>query len=477
MNWVLSVLAGLAMAVLILYLIKKRQVPVPIEETYVQQPVHKGADISEQDSMLVAVGLQSLYAPRPSVMDASQISKEAWLASQAAALASGAPSPSGRVVEGPVQQAEQAPMGASAAGSPMWSAGALAGQTMGQAQAQPQVQQVFLPGGPSAVEQLQVPAATVSTAAPAPRGQTPEEAAAALARADARFAENQALLGESSSAKAERDRIAALKAAAAGQYKDTWLPSQKNKTDTAANRTAFVGSLVAKLAQDKLNFNNYFESEWKQTNGPYAGDATKTAAFRSAQMAAQKVLQDSQSTIDALDSNWQNSNAVDCYPMPWTTFATETTCSKACGPGKKTQTRKYQEPTNGGQACPPPSARETRDVDCNLRTCTYTTSPSSATCAPGWTFRSTDNKCTNVSQVNVAEGCAPGWTYDTATGYCKKTGYTSTRPTPPAGYVFNTTTLKFEQTADPTFGCTTAGFNLYTGVLGFTYPPICTGYV
>jgi hypothetical protein len=473
MNWVLSVLVGLALAVLTLYLIKKRQVPVPITETYVQQPVHKGADISEQDSMLVAVGLQSLYTPRPSVMDTSQISKEAWLASQAAALASGAPSPGGRIVT--AQQAEQAPMGVSAAGSPMWSAGAVAGQTAGQAQAQPQVQQVFLPGG-TALEQLQVPAPAASMAAP-PRGPTPEDQAAAMAKAEARFTENQALQGESASAKAERDRIAALKAAAAGQYKDTWLPSQSDTNDTAANRTTFVGSLVAKLSQDKLNFNNYFESEWKQTNGPYAGDAAKTAAFRSAQMTAQKILQDSQSTIDALDSTWQNSNAVDCYPMPWTTFATETTCSKPCGPGKKTQTRKYQEPLNGGQACPPPSARETRDVDCNLRACTYSTSPSSATCAPNWTFRPADNRCTNVSPVNPAEGCAPSWTYDAATGYCKKTGYTSTRPTPPPGYVFNATTMKFEQTADPTFGCTTAGFNLYTGILGFTYPPICTGYV
>jgi len=470
MNWILSVLAGLAMAVLILYLIKKRQVT----ETYVQQPIRKGAEISEEDSMLVAVGLQSLYTPRPSVMDTSEISKEAWLATQVAALSSGAPTPGGRVVMGGAPADQQAPVGASAAGSPMWSAGAVAGQ--GMAQAQTQVQQVFLPGG-TALEQLQVPAATMFAAAPAPRGQTPEEQAAAMAKAEARFAENQALQGESAAGKAGRDRIAALKADAAGQYKDTWLASQSDKTDTSANRTAFVGSLVAKLAQDKLNFNNYFESEWKQTNGPYAGDAAKTAAFRSAQMTGQKVLQDSQTTIDALDSNWQNSNSVDCYPMPWTTFASETTCSKTCGPGKKTQTRKYQEPQNGGQACPPPASRETRDVDCNLRTCTYTTSPSSATCAPGWTFRATDNKCTNVSQVNPAEGCAPGWTYDAATGYCKKTGYTSTRPTAPTGYVFSTTTMKFEQTADPTFGCTTPGFNLYTGVLGFTYPPICTGYV
>lgn len=475
MNWVLSVLLGLALAVLTLYLIKKRQVPVPITETYVQQPVHKGADISEEDSMLVAVGLQSLYVPRPSVMDASQISKEAWLASQAAALASGAPSPGGLIVM--AQSAEQGPVvGASAAGSPMWSAGAVSGQGMTQAQAQPQVRQVFLPGG-TALEQLQVPVAAMTAAAPSPRGQTPEEQAAALARAEARFAENQALQGESSSAKAERDRIAALKAAAAGQYKDTWLPAQTDKKDTAANRTAFVGSLVAKLGQDKLNFNNYFESDWKATNGPYAGDANKTAAFRAAQMAAQKILQDSQATIDALDSTWQNSNAIDCYPMPWTTFASETGCSKSCGPGKKTQTRKYQEPQNGGQACPPPSARETRDVDCNNRTCQRTVSPSSATCAPGWTFRASDNKCTNVSQAPPAEGCAPGWTYNATTGYCTKTGYTSTRPTPPSGYVFNTTTMKFEQTAAPTFTCPTAGFNLYTGVLGFTFPPECVGFV
>lgn len=466
MNWVLSVLAGLAMAVLILYLIKKRQVT----ETYVQQPVHKGADISDEDSMLVAVGLQALYNPRPSVMDTSEISKEAWLASQAAALAqSSAPTPGGRVVMGTAADQQAPVVGASAAGSPMWSAGAVAGQAT--AQAQPQVQQVFLPGG-TALEQLQVPGQMAAGPPAPPPGQSPADQAAAMAKAEARFAENQALQNESSSAKAERDRIAALKAAAAGQYKDAWLPSQSNKTDTAANRTAFVASLVAALNTRKLNFNNYFDSDWKAANG-----TTNTAALAAARQAEQMSMQNDQAVINALDSTWQNSNAVDCYPLPWTTFATETQCSKPCGPGKKTQTRKYQEPQNGGQACPPPSARETRDVDCNNRACTYTTSPSSATCAPGWTFRASDNKCTNVSQVNVAEGCAPGWTYNATTGYCTKTGYTSTRPTPPAGYVFNTKTLKFEQTADPTFGCTTPGFNLYTGVLGFTYPPICTGYV
>ena len=466
MNWVLSVLAGLAMAVLILYLIKKRQVT----ETYVQQPVHKGADISDEDSMLVAVGLQALYNPRPSVMDTSEISKEAWLASQAAALAqSSAPTPGGRVVMGTAADQQAPVVGASAAGSPMWSAGVVAGQAT--AQAQPQVQQVFLPGG-TALEQLQVPGQMAAGPPAPPPGQSPADQAAAMAKAEARFAENQALQNESSSAKAERDRIAALKAAAAGQYKDAWLPSQSNKTDTAANRTAFVASLVAALNTRKLNFNNYFDSDWKAANG-----TTNTAALAAARQAEQMSMQNDQAVINALDSTWQNSNAVDCYPLPWTTFATETQCSKPCGPGKKTQTRKYQEPQNGGQACPPPSARETRDVDCNNRACTYTTSPSSATCAPGWTFRASDNKCTNVSQVNVAEGCAPGWTYNATTGYCTKTGYTSTRPTPPAGYVFNTKTLKFEQTADPTFGCTTPGFNLYTGVLGFTYPPICTGYV
>ena len=110
MNWVLSVLAGLALAVLVLYFIKKNQVPVAIE-TFVQQPVHKGADISEQDSLLVAVGLQALYTPRPSVMDTSEISKDAWLASQAAATG-GAQSPAAALVQQAAVAEQQAPMGA-----------------------------------------------------------------------------------------------------------------------------------------------------------------------------------------------------------------------------------------------------------------------------------------------------------------------------------------------------------------------------
>jgi hypothetical protein len=234
---------------------------------------------------------------------------------------------------------------------------------------------------------------------------------------------------------------------------------------------------VAELQLNRLNHDNYFESNWKQTYGSYAGDAAKTAAFNAANTADLQILQDAQDTIDALDDTWQNSNAVDCYPLPWPEFERETACSKTCGPGKKTQYRKYVEPQNGGQACPPPASRDTRVVDCNAKPCVRTVQPSTPVCAPGYTFRSTDNKCTLVSQVSPSEGCTTGYTFNSSTGYCTKTGYVSQRPSAPTGYTFNTMTNKFEKTADPTFTCTTAGFNLYTGVLGFTYPPQCEGYV
>ena len=177
MNWVLSVLAGIAVAVLILYFIKKNRTPVAVTETYVQQPVRKGADISEQDSMLVAVGLQALYTPRPSVMDASVISKDAWLASQAAATG-GAQSPAAALVQQAAVAEQQVPMGAGSgmAGSPM------SFQMTGQAGGQPARMQVFLPGGPTAAEQLQAPAPTSSGAA-APRARTQAEIDAANAQA------------------------------------------------------------------------------------------------------------------------------------------------------------------------------------------------------------------------------------------------------------------------------------------------------
>ena len=423
MNWVLSVLAGLAVAILVLYFIKKNQAPVAVTETYVQQPVRKGADISEQDSMLVAVGLQALYTPRPSVMDASVISKDAWLASQAAATG-GAPSPAAALVQQQAAPEQQAPVGAGAgmAGSPMWSAGAMAGQAGG---GQPAQMQVFLPGGTTAAEQLQAPAPTSSGAA-APRARTQAEIDADNAKktedAINKAAENSALQAEAANAQAGRDKIAALKADAERVYKEEWLPKRpaNSRTDTAANRTSYVSSLQAKLQLDTLNFNNYFDSNYKLQ---YGASSVGSAAYQQKKMAEQQILFDAQDTINALDSNWQSSNATNCYPVPWPAFASQTACSKTCGEGRLVQTRKYVEPTNGGQACPPPSARETREIACpNLPACTYTTQPAQPVCAYPSTFNTTSKKCVETSQLNPATGCQSGFTYNTSTGYCNKSG-------------------------------------------------------
>ena len=473
MNWVLSVLAGIAVAILVLYFIKKNQVPVPVTETYVQQPVRKGADISEQDSMLVAVGLQALYTPRPSVMDASEISKDAWLASQAAATG-GAQSPAAALVQ-QAAAAEQAPVGSGSgmAGAPMWSAGAMAGQAGG---GQPAQMQVFLPGGTTAAEQLQAPAPTSSGAA-APRARTQAEIDADKAKATEaainQAAENSALQAESATAKAKADKIAALKADAERVYRETWLPARpsSSRTDTAANRASYVTSLPAKLQLDTLHFNNFFDSNYKSL---YGASSIGTAAYQTKKAAEQQILFDAQDTITALDSNWQSSNAVDCYPLPWPTFESETQCSKSCGPGMKTQTRKYVEAQNGGQACP--TVRETRDEPCNLRACTYTTQPAQPVCASGSTFNTTAKKCVETSQLNPANGCDTGFTYNTSTGYCTKSGFTSARPTPPPGFTFNTTTKKFEKTSDATFTCATAGYNVSRGWTGLQ-DPFCEAYV
>jgi hypothetical protein len=471
MNWVLSVLAGIAVAVLVLYFIKKNQPPVAIE-TYVQQPVRKGADISDQDSMLVAVGLQALYTPRPSVMDASEISKDAWLASQAAALGGAAPA-AALVQQAPAAE-QQAPMGSGSgmAGSPMWSAGAMAG---GGQQTQ---MQVFLPGGPSAVEQLQVPApASSGAAAPRARTQAEIDAANAKAQEDAekRYNENKALQTESAKADADKQKIAALKAEAVRVYKEEWLPARaaNSRNDTAANRASYVASLQAKLQLDNLNFNNYFDSNYKTL---YGASSIGTPAYQDKKLAEQQVLFDARDTIAALDSTWQSSNSVDCYPLPWPEYASQTACSKTCGPGRKVQTRKYVEATNGGQACPPPAARETREIDCNDRACTYTTQPAQPICAPGSTYNTTAKKCVNTSQMSPANGCTTGFTYNTSTGYCTKSGVTSVRPMPPPGFTFNETTKTFEQTSDATFTCATAGYNISRGWTGLQ-DPFCEAYV
>jgi hypothetical protein len=473
MNWVLSVLVGIAVAVLILYFIKKNQPPAAIE-TYVQQPVRKGADISDQDSMLVAVGLQALYTPRPSVMDTSQISKDAWLASQAAATG-GAQSPAAALVQqGAVEQ--QVPMGMAGspmAGSPMWSAGSDGG---GQQQAQ---MQVFLPGGPAAVEQLQTPEQPASvSAAPRARTQASIDASNAQAQEAAinKAAEYAALRGESTAADSSKAKIAALKADAVRVYKDEWLPARPSasRTDTAANRSSYVASLQAKLQLDTLNFNNYFDSNYKSL---YGASSVGTAAYQTKKAAEQQVLFDAQDAITALDSAWQSSNAVDCYPVPWPAFASQTQCSKSCGQGRLVQTRKYVDPTNGGQACPPPASRETREIECpNLPACAYTTQPAQPVCAYGSTFNTTVKKCVETSQLSPADGCTTGFIYNPATGYCTKSGFTSSRPTPPPGFTFNTTTMKFEKTSDATFTCATAGYTVSRGWTGLQ-DPFCEAYV
>jgi hypothetical protein len=477
MNWVLSVLAGIAVAVLILYFIKKNRGPVAVTETYVQQPVRKGADISEQDSMLVAVGLQALYTPRPSVMDASQISKDAWLASQSAATG-GAQSPAAALVQQAAVAEQQVPMGAGSgmAGSPM--SFQMTGQA-GQAGGQPAQMQVFLSGGPSAAEQLQTPTPTSSgAAAPRARTQTEIDAANAQAQEDAinQAAEYAALRGESAAAQSGRDKIAALKADAVRVYKDEWLPKRPSasRTDTAANRSTYVASLQAKLQLDTLNFNNYFDSNYKTL---YGASSVGTSAYQTKKAAAQQVLFDAQDTINALDAAWQSSNAVDCYPVPWPAFESQTQCSTSCGPGRIVQTRKYVAPTNGGQSCPPPSARETREIDCpNPRACAYTMQPAQPVCAYGSTFNTTSKKCVETSQLSPANGCTTGFTYNTSTGFCTKTGTTPVRPTPPPGFTFNTTTLKFEKTSDATFTCATAGYTVSRGFLGIS-DPFCEAYV
>lgn len=474
MNWVLSVLAGLAVAILVLYIINRNQPPVAIE-TYVQQPVRKGAPLIDVDSMLVAVGLQAIYTPRPSVMDASEISQDAWLAAQAAAVGGGPPAAS---TQPRVQEAQQEPpvgAGSGMAGAPMWSAGAVSGQTDRGA-----IQQVFLPGG-GAIEQLITPPPTSSAAAAAaPRAKTAAEIEAEQDRAYQAQVEKDALLKESADAASRRAKIAALKAAAEQRYKEEWLPSRSGnqRTDTVANRAAFVAVLVSELNTAKTNFQYYFESDWIARNGEYRGDAAQTTAYNEEHMRTKQVHEDLQAQIDALDAAWQNSTTVDCYPIPWTTrIGSETACSKTCGPGKKTQTRAYHEPENGGQACPPPADRETQVVDCNVRDCTRTVEAATAVCAPGYTYRSSDRKCVKVSQTPVSQGCTSGFTYNSTSKYCTKTGVTSVRPTPPTGYTFNTTLGQFEMTVDPTWSCSRAGFNVDRGLLGLTYPPECVGYI
>ena len=309
-SWVLSVLAGLAVAVLVLYIINRNQAPVAIE-TYVQQPVHKGAPIIDVDSMLVAVGLEAIYTPRTSVMDASEISKDAWLAAQAAAMG-GTPA---TATQPRVQEAPQgAPVGAGAgmAGTPMWSAGAVSGQ---QASATQGVQQVFLPGG-TAIEQLQTPGPTSSTTVAAtPRAKTAAEIQAEQDRAYQAQLEKDALLQESANAASNLAKIAALKAAAEQRYKEVWLPSRPpgsgRQQDTVANRAAFVAVLVSELNTARTNFQYYFESDWIARNGNYRNNSTLTAAYNTDRMNAQKDLEDLQTQIDALDTAWQNSTTVD----------------------------------------------------------------------------------------------------------------------------------------------------------------------
>lgn len=480
-----TILAGLVLAVLILYLIQRY--PRPVSEPYVQQPVHKGSPIEDMNELLIAVGLQTRYVE--SVMDASEISQDAWLRAQRAALEAAPPGTA------PVQPQPQPQTGGviqmgTAAPSSAWTAGG----------------PVTVPVKP--LDELVVPKSVtvvgattglVAAAAPAPSTAAlapPVDPAAEREAAYQRQVAADAIARDTQLKQADQAAVLALKLSYQNDFKNRWLTSNDNRTnpkvttDTPATRTAFVAWLQAQYDQDKLNFDT--------TANPRETDPVRIDIRNQ----ALKVFDQRKAAIAGLDSTWQSSSTIDCFPVPWASssnniadlptdnYEVAIDCTKECGWGTMQARAKYQGPSGSppGAACPPMGQRVTKNFNCKKAECTQTRSPASAQCAysQGYEYQSAENKCVkplnDINWTMTQTGCPPPWTYDatatvtvggaTVRGACKKTGSQNIAVTCPTGYKWNGTRLRCEidPPMDPTWTCANSTDQLTSGPL-----PSCVG--
>ena len=493
MDWVPSVLVGLVLAVLILYLVRRQAAPV--EETFVQQPIREGSPVDAMNELLIAVGLQTRYVEKPSVMDRSEISEDAWLAAQRGGA--GAPTPGSAAVTG-----TESPglVQAGAAGpQPSWSGGLPSRpseEIITPSQLKTMIQVTGAPGTAAFGVEAAPPPAALSAQELAARAEADRNAAYLKQQQADALAQDTALL------QARQDAVTALKLSYENDFRNRWLSSSDNPTtganrttDSLATRTAFVAWLQSRYDIDKLNFTT--------TMNPRETDPVRID-IRNQALAT---FDTRQAAINALDDNWKKSSTIDCYAKGWGTdsnniayvpesnYETAVGCTQECGWGTMTARAKYEGPFGAppGAACPPMDKRVTKNFNCKKADCTSTRAPASAQCvySQGYEYQSTDNKCVkplnDINWTMTNNGCPPPWTYSagaTATvgavlgiggttyqGACTQTGQNPIPVTCATGYTWNNTRKRCEISApmDPTWQCP-SGTTLTTGAR-----PDCVG--
>ena len=503
MNEVLSILLGLVVALIILWSFR-------VPETYVQAPIaHQPMEISDEDRMLIAVGLETgAPAPSPpSVMDSSQMSASEWANRQAAMNDQGAPPPMG---PGASAGGGPLPSGGAFTGGAGTAGGATAGTAMSTTQAQVQV--LAGPGGMAGG----VPMSSTMYSTPSPSGGpalTQEQKLQMALDQSNQLSQAQADQGISAANLAKQQQ---LQSQYENDFVNTWLTSSNNTvtgaTRTADNKTtraAYTAWLMAQYNRDLLNFNNSFQTQWVAQNGQFTPGSAQQNAFLTAQSAAQADLQTRLAVIQNMQpnpnfvanspspSNWADTSKIDCYQVPWGTtsslfsdlnqsnYDSATQCSTNCGYGKTTVTAKYIPQRNGGMACP--TNKATKVFDClggtPAHACAYSSAPATASCdsVSGYTYNAVDNKCIKVSNIPVTQqGCntSDGYAYDGASGMCKKAGRTDIIPSCASGYTWNATRKQCEinPPQNPTWSCSNPGFTVNSGFFS-SAKPNCTGYI
>jgi hypothetical protein len=499
MNEVLSILLGLVVALIILW-------SFGTPETFVQAPIaHQPMEISDEDRMLIAVGLETgAPAPSPpSVMDSSQMSASEWANRQAAMNDQGAPpmGPGAAAVQG----SGPLPSGGARAGGGGTGPSGGAGSALSTTQTQ-------VLTGPMAAGVQMASAPPPSAPPPGAPALTQEKKLAMALEQSNQLSQAQSDQGISAANLAKQQQLTSQYE---NDFVNTWLTSSNNTvtgaTRTADNKTtraAYTAWLMAQYNRDLLNFNNSFQTQWVAQNGQFTPGSAQQNAFLTAQSAAQADLQTRLAVIQNMQpnpnfkanspspSNWADTSKLDCYQVPWGTssgnfsdlnannYDSATQCSTNCGWGKTTVTAKYIKPSNGGQACP--TNKATKVFDClggtPAHACAYSSAPAKASCdsVSGYSYNAADNKCIKVSSIPTSQGCntSGGWTYNGASGMCQKAGQTAINPSCEAGYTWNATRKQCEinPPQNPTWGCSTPGFTASTGFFSSAVPT-CTGYV
>lgn len=394
-----------------------------------KEPPFKRVQIEGMDALLVAVGLSEWSPkPRPSIMDGAPPGSMAqWLKTHEMG-----PTPAGPTEPKPLEKDQGEMMGGAAPPPGVWtgggvgmgpspqssSMGAFAGGFGGAPTPQSASMGAFAGGSTQTGSGLAPPPAV----APGP----------SVASAITAWQAQQQVNLDASTAASQQQAINQLSEGLKTYYTNTWLPAQPNdkRKDTVAGRLAFL--------QDRKNV---IQGQLNST--PASEVTTRTSLFN--QKAA----------IDALAStNWSSGAPVDCIVGDWGAWEA---CSAPCGSdGIKKRARTYTQPVNGGKACPTTPEKQCEKCT-GLRACVPGSKAATTGCPTGQTYNSATAKCV-LGRVPTCS--SSGFTFDSTSNKCKKSGSNDKNPDCDSGFKYNSTSKKCEASYTPTYTCADAGWKL-----------------